>query len=101
MGNLLKDVESETVDLVVHMGDHAYSIGEGDERRDDAYMAAFEPVIANCPWMPIVGIVSVGRIRAMSQIVSLQYQSRNDLDFPYMSESFLNACLICIDGTCR
>lgn len=61
MGNLLKDVESETVDLVVHMGDHAYSIGEGDERRDDAYMAAFEPVIANCPWMPIVGIVSVGR----------------------------------------
>ena len=56
MGNLFKDcVESEAADLVIHMGDHAYSIGEGDERRDDAYMAAFEPVIANCPWLPIVG----------------------------------------------
>ena len=36
-------------------GDHAYNEGDGDERRADGYMQAYEQTIANAPWMPIVG----------------------------------------------
>merc|ERR1712159_72424 len=55
MANLKQDAEAGTADLVVHMGDHAYNEGEDDERRADGYMSAFQPIIANTPWMPVVG----------------------------------------------
>ena len=56
MENLLKDcVTDGTMDLVVHAGDHCYNEGDSDERRADAYMQAFEQVLGNVPWMPIVG----------------------------------------------
>eukprot|EP01045_Picozoa_sp_COSAG04_P057585 COSAG04_NODE_27521_length_282_cov_0.841530_1_plen_39_part_10 len=28
----------ESADLIVHMGDHAYNEGDGDERRADGYL---------------------------------------------------------------
>ena len=37
-------------------GDHAYNEGDGDERRADSYMQAYQQTIANVPWMPIVGV---------------------------------------------
>ena len=39
----------------MHMGDHAYDMGFSGDRRGDAYMNAFQRVIANCPWFPIIG----------------------------------------------
>eukprot|EP00040_Diaphanoeca_grandis_P030384 m.179559 g.179559 ORF g.179559 m.179559 type:complete len:727 (-) comp31979_c1_seq1:166-2346(-) len=53
---LEKDCASGTsADLIVHMGDHAYNEGENSELRADAYMQAYQPVLSQCPWMPIVG----------------------------------------------
>lgn len=55
---LLKDCNSGSdtaADLIVHMGDHAYNEGEGDERRADAYMSGYQATLSQCPWMPIVG----------------------------------------------
>lgn len=55
---LLKDCHSgsdSAADLIIHMGDHAYNEGEGDERRADAYMSAYTNTLSQCPWMPIVG----------------------------------------------
>eukprot|EP01064_Diplonema_japonicum_P020458 TRINITY_DN2991_c1_g1_i2.p1 TRINITY_DN2991_c1_g1~~TRINITY_DN2991_c1_g1_i2.p1 ORF type:complete len:756 (+),score=271.88 TRINITY_DN2991_c1_g1_i2:58-2268(+) len=48
-------VTDGTVDLVVHMGDHAYNEGEDDERRADGYMNGFQPTLSSCPWLPNVG----------------------------------------------
>jgi hypothetical protein len=36
-------------------GDHAYNEGDGDERRADGYMQAYQQIVANSPWMPILG----------------------------------------------
>ena len=55
MQNLLDDCRSGKVDAIVHMGDHAYDMGFSGDRRGDAYMNAFQRVIANCPWFPIIG----------------------------------------------
>lgn len=30
-------------------------MGMVDDRRGDAYMNAFQPAIATCPWFPIIG----------------------------------------------
>jgi hypothetical protein len=37
------------------MGDHAYDLSGGDDRRGDAYMNAMQPLLAVCPWVPIIG----------------------------------------------
>merc|ERR1711920_1107418 len=55
MGNLKADCEAGTIDAIVHMGDHAYNLGFTDDRRGDAYMNVFQPVLRGCPWMPIIG----------------------------------------------
>ena len=56
MQNLYEDVvTNQTADLIIHAGDHCYNEGDDDERRADAYMQAFEQVLGNAPWMPIVG----------------------------------------------
>jgi hypothetical protein len=53
---LHKDCATGTdADLIVHMGDHSYSEGDGDETRADAYMAGYQPTLSQCPWMPLVG----------------------------------------------
>ena len=55
MHNLKLDVANGVVDLVVHMGDHCYNIGQADDRRGDAYMNAFQPLLTQLPWFPIIG----------------------------------------------
>tara|TARA_B110000208_G_scaffold153843_1_gene186220 strand:+ start:1474 stop:2265 length:792 start_codon:yes stop_codon:yes gene_type:complete len=56
MAQLYADcVTSDTVSGIIHMGDHAYNEGESDEHRADGYMSAWQPTLANCLWVPIVG----------------------------------------------
>ena len=55
MGNLLADAEAKAIDLIVHMGDHAYNMGIFDDKRGDGYMVAFEKVLSQVPWLPIMG----------------------------------------------
>ena len=55
MGNLRADCASGTIDAVVHMGDHAYNMGNGNDYHGDAYMQAFQDVLARCPWLPVIG----------------------------------------------
>ena len=55
MGNLLADCARGTIDAVVHMGDHAYNMGNGNDYHGDAYMQAFQGVLATCPWLPVIG----------------------------------------------
>lgn len=55
MANLKKDCEEGIIDAIVHMGDHVYFWEDGDNRRGDAYMNAFQPTLSSCPWMPILG----------------------------------------------
>lgn len=55
MGNLLADYTSGTIDAIVHMGDHAYNMGNGNDYHGDAYMQAFQDVLAQCPWIPVIG----------------------------------------------
>ena len=50
MQNLLDDCKSGKVDAIVHMGDHAYDLGFVSDHRGDAYMNAFQKVIAYCPF---------------------------------------------------
>ena len=42
MGNLRAGCESGVIDAIVHMGDHAYDMGNGDDYHGDAYMQAFQ-----------------------------------------------------------
>jgi hypothetical protein len=37
------------------MGDHAYNMGNGNDYHGDAYMQAFQGVLARCPWLPVIG----------------------------------------------
>jgi hypothetical protein len=55
MGNLKADCEAGTIDAILHMGDHAYDLGYAGDRRGDAYMNVFQPVLQSCPWIPIIG----------------------------------------------
>jgi len=48
-------VNSTESDLIVHMGDISYNMGDGDEARADGFFNAFQETIANCPWLPNVG----------------------------------------------
>jgi hypothetical protein len=55
MGNLGMDCARGTIDAVIHMGDHAYNLGNGNDYHGDAYMQAFQGVLARCPWLPLIG----------------------------------------------
>ena len=55
MGNLRAGCASGAIDAVVHMGDHAYNMGNGNDYHGDAYMQAFQGVLASCPWLPVIG----------------------------------------------
>jgi hypothetical protein len=55
MGNLRAGCASGTIDAVVHMGDHAYNMGSGNDYHGDAYMQAFQGTLAQCPWLPVIG----------------------------------------------
>lgn len=55
MTNLKEDCEAGVIDAIVMLGDHAYDMGSADGLRGDAYMNAFQPTLATCPWLPIIG----------------------------------------------
>ena len=55
MKNLQQDCAAGTIDAIVHMGDHCYDLGLGHDAHGDAYMNAFQPVLAQCPWLPVIG----------------------------------------------
>lgn len=55
MQNMIDDCANGGIDAIVHMGDHAYNLGMSNDRRGDAYMNAFSPVLSGCPWFPIIG----------------------------------------------
>lgn len=55
MANLMSNCADGTIDAVVHLGDHAYDLGNGHDMHGDAYMNAFQPTLANCPWLPVIG----------------------------------------------
>jgi hypothetical protein len=55
MGNLKDDYESGAIDAILHMGDHAYDIQDNNDRTGDGYMNYFQPVLQQCPWLPIAG----------------------------------------------
>lgn len=55
MGNVKQDCADGLIDAVLHMGDHAYDMGNGDDRRGDAYMNTFQAALATCPWIPVIG----------------------------------------------
>ena len=55
MKNLQQDCATGTIDAIVHMGDHCYDLGLGHDAHGDAYMNAFQPVLAQCPWLPVIG----------------------------------------------
>ena len=49
------DAGSSSVDLIMHLGDHAYNEADADERRADGYMSAYQQTLSECPWLPVVG----------------------------------------------
>ena len=55
MENLLSDCSRGTIDAIVHMGDHCYDLGNAGDAHGDAYMNAFQPTLATCPWLPVIG----------------------------------------------
>ena len=55
MANLLQDKKDESIDAVLMLGDHCYNLGMGNMKRGDGYMDAFEPVISELPWLPVIG----------------------------------------------
>jgi hypothetical protein len=55
MQNLFADCKQGKIDAIVHMGDHCYDLGMGDDLHGDVYMNAFQPVLAECPWLPVIG----------------------------------------------
>ncbi len=55
MENMKNACENGEIDFIVHMGDHAYDLAGAGDRRGDAYMNVFMPVLSSCPWIPIIG----------------------------------------------
>lgn len=49
------DCAAGTIDAIVHMGDHCYNLDMANDHRGDAYMNAFQPVLSQCLWMPVIG----------------------------------------------
>ena len=43
------------ISAILHAGDHAYDMGQADDRRGDSYMNVYSPALAACPWIPIIG----------------------------------------------
>ena len=54
MQSLKDDAAAGLIDVVVHMGDHAYDLGNANDRRGDAYMNAWQLALSSLPWFPII-----------------------------------------------
>lgn len=56
MANIGDDCSSGVIDAVLHMGDHAYDMGNGHSKRGDAYLNAYsQNALSGCPWIPVIG----------------------------------------------
>lgn len=55
MGNLKQDMADNEMDFIIHLGDHAYNMADADGSRGDGYLNAFQDVLSNMPWMPVLG----------------------------------------------
>jgi hypothetical protein len=55
VSNLAADCAAGTIDAIWMMGDHAYDLGQVDDRRGDAYMNGIAPATSTCPWVPVIG----------------------------------------------
>ena len=45
MANLLEDHQAGKIDVLLHMGDHAYNMGDHADARGDGYMNAYQKVL--------------------------------------------------------
>ncbi|KAL0829461.1 hypothetical protein ABMA28_004226 [Loxostege sticticalis] len=52
---LLKDVEQEKYDLILHVGDFAYDMNEQEGRVGDEFMRMLQPLAASLPYMTCPG----------------------------------------------
>jgi len=55
MENMADDCVNGKIDAILHMGDHAYDLGNSHSKRGDAYMNAFQATLSGCPWLPVIG----------------------------------------------
>eukprot|EP01043_Picozoa_sp_COSAG02_P045689 COSAG02_NODE_4205_length_5628_cov_3.597938_4_plen_523_part_00 len=55
VSNLAADCATGRIDAIWMMGDHAYNLGQVDDRRGDAYMNGIAPATSTCPWVPVIG----------------------------------------------
>ena len=69
MQNLQADCQNGDIDAIVHMGDHVYFWAGDDSKRGDAYMNAWQPALAECPWMPIIVSLILSRPLASTAFV--------------------------------
>ena len=53
--NNMDVLRNNSLDFVVHMGDHAYQMSSDDGARGDGYMIAWEGVLTATPWLAVMG----------------------------------------------
>lgn len=53
--NNMDVLRNSSLDLIVHMGDHAYQMSSDDGARGDGYMIAWEGVLTATPWLAVMG----------------------------------------------
>lgn len=58
LANASVATDATHIDLVLHMGDHAYQMSSDDGARGDLYLIAFEAVLTQVPWLAVMGNVS-------------------------------------------
>eukprot|EP01063_Lacrimia_lanifica_P015611 TRINITY_DN22302_c0_g1_i1.p1 TRINITY_DN22302_c0_g1~~TRINITY_DN22302_c0_g1_i1.p1 ORF type:complete len:728 (+),score=306.41 TRINITY_DN22302_c0_g1_i1:49-2232(+) len=77
---LKKDCATGAADLIVHAGDHAYNMGQGDEARADGYMNAMQPLVGNCPWVPQLGNHEYYDGEELARIMDMTWETYGPLD---------------------
>jgi len=55
LANASVATDATHIDLVLHMGDHAYQMSSDDGMRGDLYLIAFEAALTRVPWLTVMG----------------------------------------------
>merc|ERR1712130_285026 len=55
MEYLLTAAQTNSVDFIVHLGDHAYNLGASSDYRGDGYLSAMSTILSALPWAPTIG----------------------------------------------
>ena len=55
MGNAKDKCAAGEIQAILHAGDHAYDMGNANDKRGDGYMNVYSPALSSCPWIPIIG----------------------------------------------